>query len=148
VKLKFTLRRPGAPDADLLATVDAAATVGDLAGHLLLADPRGRGSARPGDRPTLHLLGARDRTLDPALKLAESGVHSGMTAAVTLTRDTYDARRGDTVAVVRVTAGPDTGREFVATQKDRSNPVRTSCQRCAKLTRPPSTSADDTSGGA
>lgn len=113
MKLKFTLRRPGAPDADLLATVDAAATVGDLAGHLLLADPRGRGSARPGDRPTLHLLGARDRTLDPALKLAESGVHSGMTAAVTLTRDTYDARRGDTVAVVRVTAGPDTGREFV-----------------------------------
>ncbi|MGI5242978.1 FtsK/SpoIIIE domain-containing protein [Dactylosporangium sp. CA-139066] len=130
MKLKFTLRRPGAPDADLLATVDAGATVGDLAAHLLLADPRGRGAARPGEAPTLRLFGDRDRTLDPALKLAESGVHSGMTAAVTLARDAYDARRGDVVAVVLVTAGPDTGREFVLQSRtvvigrDRSCEVR------------------------
>jgi S-DNA-T family DNA segregation ATPase FtsK/SpoIIIE len=115
LKLKFTLRRQGAPDVDLLATVDAGATVGDLAGHLLRADPRRHGTAPPTarDMPTLRLAGPRDRTLDPALKLAESGLHSGMTAAVTLTPDTYDTRRGDTVAVVTVTAGPDTGREFV-----------------------------------
>jgi S-DNA-T family DNA segregation ATPase FtsK/SpoIIIE len=112
VKLKFTLRRPGVADTDLVATVDAGATVGALATHLVLADPRGPGRLGPRDVPTLRLHGSGDRTLDPALRLADGGLRSGMTAAVTLTAEAYDMRQGNTVAVVLVTGGPDTGKEF------------------------------------
>ncbi|GAA3285361.1 FtsK/SpoIIIE domain-containing protein [Dactylosporangium vinaceum] len=120
MKLKFTLQRPGAPEADLVATVDATATVGDLARHLLLADPAARGARIAGpDRPTLHLIAGpgpgQGASLDPGMTLAESGLRSGARVAVTRSPETYPAHRGEVRAVVVVTAGPDAGREFALT---------------------------------
>ena len=39
MKLMFTLRGSDNQDTDLVATVDGRTTVGDLAEHLVLADP-------------------------------------------------------------------------------------------------------------
>jgi DNA segregation ATPase FtsK/SpoIIIE, S-DNA-T family len=130
MKLKFTLRGQGVPDVDLLVTVDATATAGDLAAHLAATDPRAQARPGPRDLPTLRLFGGTNRTLDPAIPLADSGLRSGMTAAVTLTPEAYDGGPGGAVAVVLVTAGPDTGREFVLRSRttvigrDRSCDIR------------------------
>ena len=39
MKLKFTYKRPHGEPVDLIATVDSATTVGDLAEHLRVSDP-------------------------------------------------------------------------------------------------------------
>jgi S-DNA-T family DNA segregation ATPase FtsK/SpoIIIE len=115
VKLKLTLRRYGVADVDLVATMDAGTTVGDLAGYLSAADPSGGRPAPSTDAgmPTLTLAGPTDTALDPALKVADSGLRSGMTVGLTRTAASYLGAQGESVAVVTVTAGPDTGREFV-----------------------------------
>lgn len=47
MKLKFTLRSAGEVDTDLVATVDATTTVGQLAEYLVAADPRAAGRRCP-----------------------------------------------------------------------------------------------------
>ncbi|WP_306748785.1 FtsK/SpoIIIE domain-containing protein [Saccharothrix yanglingensis] len=107
MKIKFTLRRSGLPDVDLVAAVDSATTVADLAGHLVRTEPTGRSD--PGTR-TLDLLGGG--VLDPALRVADSGLRSGAIVATSRGGETYVDPRPGGAAVVEVVAGPDRGRTF------------------------------------
>ena len=53
MKLKLTLRRPGGSSVDVLAQLDATATVGDLATHLAGSDPEGTHGLHLGDGSVL-----------------------------------------------------------------------------------------------
>ena len=112
MKLKFTLRSAGEVDTDLVATVDATTTVGQLAEYLVVADPARAGAPAP-DGPgqfTLSLVDEDFRALDHRATIAEGGLRSGVHVAVTRARDGYsDGARA--VATAVVTAGPDAGRE-------------------------------------
>ncbi len=105
MKIKLTLQRSGATSVDLMATVDTGATVGDLAERIWRADPalRGAGLGQGGGRPTIIVRGATDTALDPGAKLAESGLRSGSTVALTWAPEGYTAAHGEPVAVVTVT---------------------------------------------
>ncbi|GGH42234.1 FtsK/SpoIIIE domain-containing protein [Microbacterium album] len=114
MRIKLTLRRAERP-VDLVVTADATATVGDVARALHDADPLS--SAPTGEALTLTVSDAgagpaAARVLDPATTLAESGLLSG--ASVALSRSVSHIARGSrpAVAQLRVTSGPDAGREF------------------------------------
>ena len=112
MKLKFTLRSAGEVDTDLVATVDATTTVGQLAEYLVVADPARAGAPAPDghDQFTLSLVDEDFRALDHRATIAEGGLRSGVHVAVTRARDGYaDGARA--VATAVVTAGPDAGRE-------------------------------------
>ena len=112
MKLKFTLQRSDGPSVDLIATVDATTTVGDLARHLAATDPEQH--ATPGQGPvTLGVLGRRHLTLDPRLPVGDSGLRSGATLTISRGGMAFtQAQAAPAAAVVRVVAGPDAGREF------------------------------------
>jgi len=109
MKIKFTLQRPAGP-VDLAATVDSAATVGDLAAHLLAADPARRPGPPSTATPTLTLAGGP--TLDPRQPLGESPLRSGAEVSVSAAGGSYVDAHSETAAVVRVVDGPDAGKEF------------------------------------
>lgn len=108
MKLKFTLRRHnGAPPVDLMATVDTGATVGDLAERLWRADPLVRGSSPAGygpgtGRATIVIDAGTSMAIDPSVRVADSGLHSGMSIGLTWTPEGYAAAHGETLAVVTV----------------------------------------------
>ncbi|MBX6751013.1 MAG: FHA domain-containing protein, partial [Micromonosporaceae bacterium] len=108
MKLKFTLRRhDGAPPVDLMATVDTGATVGDLAERLWRADPLRQGAPLASHGPrtgrvTLVVDQGTGVALDPSVRVADSGLRSGMTVALTWAPEAYTAELRDTVAVVTV----------------------------------------------
>ena len=111
MKLKFTYQRAGGA-VDLVATVDAATTVGDLAGYLLAADPGRRGEPGPARPATLGLADGQLRTLDPRQPIVDSALHSGATVTVHQNSgDHADASR-PAAAVIRVLSGVDAGKEF------------------------------------
>ncbi|HEX6359208.1 FtsK/SpoIIIE domain-containing protein [Actinophytocola sp.] len=110
MKIKFTFQRPGGAVVDLQATVDAATTVGDLAAQLVRADPHGQGAAADGT--TLSVVSTDRRALDPALRVADSGLHSGATVALARGGRAFADPQAPPAATVRITAGPDRGREF------------------------------------
>lgn len=117
MKLKINLQRQNQPGVDLLATVDAAAKVGDLAGFLLRADPRDRVPEAPASpaiaRPTLRVLAPGNAVLDPESTVGDSGLRSGMTVAVTSALDAAPVgARSETVAILQAVTGPDRGKEF------------------------------------
>lgn len=114
MKLKFTLQRSGGPSVDLVATVDATATVGDLAEYLATADPAPTGPRVPGGGPvTLGVLGRQHVTLDPRLAVGDSELRSGATVTISYSGQAYaDPQTAPAAAVVRVVTGPDAGREF------------------------------------
>jgi S-DNA-T family DNA segregation ATPase FtsK/SpoIIIE len=115
MKIKFSLRRYGAPSVDLMATVDATATVGDLAAHLVRVDPSRANmtSDVPPGSATLCLVGANEVALDPGRAVADSGLISGVTVAVTRMPEIYAAApTGTPTATITVTAGPDAGTVF------------------------------------
>lgn len=117
MKLKVNLQRRDQPAIDLLATVDAAAKVGDLAEYLVRADPRDRlpGAPAPSTiaRPTLRVLGPRTALLDPESSVGDSGLRSGMTVAVVSALDAAPtAAASQTVAILEAVTGPDRGKEF------------------------------------
>jgi len=137
MKIKMTLRRSGGPAVDLVATVDATATVGDLATHLAAADPlarrQGHTPAATGHGPlTLALVGHDQRGLGPHVPVADSGLRSGAVVAVGRDGTAYQDPAAGTAAAVRVTAGPDAGREFALTHgsnvigRDRGCEIRLS----------------------
>jgi S-DNA-T family DNA segregation ATPase FtsK/SpoIIIE len=111
MRIKFSLRRAGIDPVDLTATVDGTATVGDLAAKLAVADPTGRAmTAASGARLTIRVEGRQ--MLDPDLKVGDSGLRSGASAElVSVGRVGVPATSGPEV-LVRVTSGPDNGREF------------------------------------
>jgi S-DNA-T family DNA segregation ATPase FtsK/SpoIIIE len=113
MKLKFTLTGAGRPPVDLVATIDAATTVGELADYLIQADP-----AAPAFRTealgtlTLGLVGADVRALDSRTTVGESGLRSGATVTLTRAGEAYQDPQANAAAVVTVVDGPDRGREF------------------------------------
>ena len=116
MRLKLSLLRPGAGPDDLVVTLDATATVGDLARTLAVDDPRGAPPA-PDQPCTLrsHPDGAAPVLLSPGTLVLESGLRSGSSVSVAAAaRQFADATefRGPAVAVVRVVGGPETGRTF------------------------------------
>jgi DNA segregation ATPase FtsK/SpoIIIE, S-DNA-T family len=115
MKIKLTLRRPGAEAVDVIATLDRGATIGGLAAHLWRADPAASAVQQPAGHgaPTLCLAGAARVPLDPETKVVDSGLRSGMTVELTPAPAAFAAPPGEPVAVVTVTAGPDRGAEFV-----------------------------------
>jgi S-DNA-T family DNA segregation ATPase FtsK/SpoIIIE len=123
VKLRFALESSGRDRRDLLATIDAATTVGELASHLARADPDrsrvegvdgvspGQGEGGAGDQRTLSVVGQIGRVVDPRLTIAESGLRSGVTVAVTRCNESV-VDVGPPVAVAVIVGGPDSGTEF------------------------------------
>ena len=88
MKLKFTLVRPGGQTVDLVATVDATVSVGDLAAAVDRCDPvrQAQGARAPriaGDGPVLtirvHAGGPQgpSSVLAAGIPLATSGLRSG-----------------------------------------------------------------------
>jgi S-DNA-T family DNA segregation ATPase FtsK/SpoIIIE len=134
VRLKFTLEsaglrssalQPSGGDSrDLVATIDSSTTVGALATYLARADPErsawaglGEGNADADSDSetegefTLALVDQFHRALDARSTVPESGLHSGVTVAVTRHSESV-VDVGPPVAVAAVVAGPDSGKEF------------------------------------
>jgi len=111
MKLKLTLQRPAGP-VDLLATVDSATTVGDLARHLAAADPARRASPVGSGDVTLSVVDAATLALDPSLPVGDSGLRSGGAITISQAGSAYADLHRAAAAVVRVLDGPDAGREF------------------------------------
>lgn len=111
MKLKFTYVRSGGEAIDLIATMDSKARVGDLAEHLVGADPHR--SSRGVERPTLCVIDRNNQMLDPAVPLTDSPLRSGVRVSVLPSSRGYAERGGSgPVAILRVVEGPDASREF------------------------------------
>lgn len=112
MKIKFTLERSEGA-VDLVATVDSATSVADVAEYLLAADPvRQDRRPVPGD-PTLTVRTANGQiTLDPRLPVADSLLRSGSVVTIGRGGTAYVDPQRDAVAMVRIIEGPDTGKEF------------------------------------
>lgn len=110
MKLKFTLTRDGGDATDLLATVDAATTVGDLAAHLLRVDPvPARVPHHSSGTPTLRI---GDVPLDPARTIGDSGLRSGARVRVVRSADTYPVAPPPARATLTMASGPSAGAEI------------------------------------
>jgi S-DNA-T family DNA segregation ATPase FtsK/SpoIIIE len=117
MKIAFTLLRSGGSGTDLVATVDATTTVGDLAAYLVAADPARQPAGQTGE-VTLGVAAApggraQHVTLDPRLPVGDSGLRSGAVVTISHAGEAYaDQHGGPAAAVLRVLAGPDAGKEY------------------------------------
>ena len=112
MKIKVQLESGGAPVRDLLVTADAAATVGDVARHLRLADPS-RSAADDADQEwTLSLSKESRRLLDPRTPLGDSPIRSGALVSVLPAAQQFSATERSAVAMATIVSGPGAGREF------------------------------------
>lgn len=109
MKVKFTYHRAAGSTVDLVATLDSATTIGDLAEHLRHADPERRD--RVAGPATLALADHDHLLLDPELLVADSALASGAHVVLAQASARYQAATG-AAARLRVTRGPDAGREF------------------------------------
>jgi len=112
VRLKLSLVSGSASD-DIVVTVDATASVGQLAERLRVSHPRVRASTTAG--PSLGLKvnpgTTIERTVASSTVMGESGIRSGDT--ITLTNAAGEVGGASaTAATVRVTTGPDAGKSF------------------------------------
>lgn len=115
MKLKFTLRRQGGTATDLVAQLDATATVGDLATHLAASDPLAAGKSLSPDRLlSLSLPDKNGVVLDPRQLIVESPLPSGVVIGLAQSSQAYQptAVGQNASARLRVIAGPDAGTEF------------------------------------
>ncbi len=108
MKLKFSLLR-GDRTHDLVATVDATVTVGELADRIVQSDPSGAGGAAGAS--TLAVAGPHGVTLPSSSILADTGVHSGASLII-VPRDRDGTRVSAPAAVAHVLSGVDAGKEF------------------------------------
>jgi S-DNA-T family DNA segregation ATPase FtsK/SpoIIIE len=117
VKLKLALTRPTGAEADIIVTVDAGATVGDVAAEIATADPQ-RASGAPTEGSTALTLRAAfagssgTRTLDPRTPIAEAAIASGAGVSVVAVPSGQESHSGPVLALLRVDEGPDAGRDF------------------------------------
>lgn len=111
MKLKFTLHRAEG-DVDLAATVDSATTVGELAGFLNAADPRGPAQTGDDVEVTLSLVGSQALTIDPRQPVVDSGLRSGSTVSISRAGTRFSDPGRPAAALVRIVEGPDVGKEF------------------------------------
>jgi DNA segregation ATPase FtsK/SpoIIIE, S-DNA-T family len=114
MKFKVTLRRSGG-DLDLSVTADATASVSDVAAYLAAADPSGGGGAAASGI-TLRTRPAggsvAPRVLDGDTGILESGIQSGSVIELVEAYPASAREQGHVVAVLRIVAGPDAGKEF------------------------------------
>lgn len=116
MRLKLSVYRGEAPPADVQVTVDATATVGDVA-RFFAAAGRADSEEDPGERVTLRMAAPSDteyRLLNPLLPVHESALRSGCAIEVVAVNlnQVHANLYGRPVAYVRVTGGPDEGAEF------------------------------------
>ncbi len=117
MRLKLTLARPLGSSSDVVVTVDAASSIGDVATTIARLDPRG--SELADDRPlTLRatLPGqAEPVLLPPDAPVGEAWIGSGAVVSLADAGVYYAppaAGRPPTVGTLRVLSGPDAGQEF------------------------------------
>ena len=118
MKVKLTLRRPGAPLTDIVVTADSTATVADVAHHIAATDPMRSIRIAPGETLTLSVApptSERLVALNPDLAIGDAPVGSGFLAEVVnlgagrIVTGTAGARPA---AHLRVLSGPAAGQEF------------------------------------
>ena len=116
MKLKLTLKRPSGPEADIVVTTDAAATIADLAAAITAVDPYRPGTdAPPAAGATLRVMDAAgngQRLLEPDLAVADAPIASGSTVSVTSASAAPAPAQSEAAAILRVIDGPDKGKEF------------------------------------
>jgi S-DNA-T family DNA segregation ATPase FtsK/SpoIIIE len=112
LKLKVTLRRPNAPEADIVVIADGAATLGELAAAIAAGDPFANAAHPPAS--TLRLGSATAPTLDSSLTLADSPLASGAYIHLASASTVISTHQPLAVsgAFLLVIAGPDAGQEF------------------------------------
>ena len=126
MKVKFTLQRAEGP-VDLIATVDSATTIGELADYLSSADPAAsvaavqaspkrsgasRGRSLPSGPLTLGLVEGQQLALDPRQPVVESKLRSGSIVSISVGGEVYSDPQRAVAAVVSIIEGPDAGKEF------------------------------------
>lgn len=120
MRLKLSLRRDSGAVSDVVVTVDATVSVGDVAAALWRADPmRVNTAAAAPPLLTLDVLATdglgRSRHVHPDLAIVEAGIRSGGGVEIVRASTAFvepGQARGPAVAVLRVLSGPDAGREF------------------------------------
>ena len=112
MKIKVQLEGAGSPSRDLLVTADAAATVGDVARHLKLADPARTGAPDDMQDWTLSLSRESRRLLDPRTPLGDSPVRSGALISVLPAGRQFASVERSAVAMATIVEGPGAGKEF------------------------------------
>lgn len=114
MKLRLTLRKPDR-DVNLNISVDATATVGDVAAALGAAAPDKPGLALDPAKTTLRLYdqaGQIARDLEPQTMLVESGLRSGSVVMVAPVSGSGPNRRLRLAGHVLILDGPDRGARF------------------------------------
>jgi len=113
MRLKLTLKRAGGPEADIVVTTDAAATVADIASTISKLDPyRVVASAPQG--ASLRILDAAGnpvQLLEPQVSIGDAPLANGSTISI-IAGSASRASASGAVAVLRVLSGPDKGKEF------------------------------------
>jgi S-DNA-T family DNA segregation ATPase FtsK/SpoIIIE len=129
VRLKFSFAPASRPVVDLVATVDATVTVGDLASALERCDPDrefrreqgvGGPNRRAGTRLSLRVHRGSSTTgqssvLPADLPLSVSGLRSGSLISLAAVSERFTGslgERGTAAATLSVLSGPDAGQEF------------------------------------
>ncbi len=113
MRLKLALHRQGDVVDDVVVTVDATVSVGHLAREIQRADPRPSRTSPRGDLTLAVLSAGQWRTLPLDLSVAEAGLRSGASVAVTAgSRRFVDSGAAVVAATLRVLTGPDTGSEY------------------------------------
>lgn len=118
MKVKLTLRRPGAPLTDIVVTTDSTATVADVARRIALTDPLRSIPAAPGDTLTLSVApptSERMTVLSPDLVVGDAPVGSGFLAEVVNLGEGRVATGGAgarPAALLTIRSGPAAGQEF------------------------------------
>jgi S-DNA-T family DNA segregation ATPase FtsK/SpoIIIE len=112
MRLKLTLATGDRRD-DIVVTVDATATVSQLAERLRVSNPHALSPTQPGSNLTLrvHPTAAAERVVAPDATLGDAGIRSG--DLISLTNAAAGASGSQTTAAtLRVLAGPDAGKVF------------------------------------
>lgn len=114
MRLKLTVRSGVGAQRNFLVSADATARVGDVAATLAGADPVNPKDAIDPLSVTLRVGNAAtgDRLLDPETSVLDSGIRSGSFVSVEPATRRAVVEQGAAAAVLRVSAGPDAGREF------------------------------------
>ncbi|HWR86563.1 MAG TPA: FtsK/SpoIIIE domain-containing protein [Rhodoglobus sp.] len=111
MKLKLTLQRPSGPEADIVVTTDAAATVGDIATAIASVDPhRSTTPSGPGTIRIADASGAQT-VLEPTVAIGEAALGSGANVAI-VPPGSAAPQKTAIAAVLTVIEGPDRGKTF------------------------------------
>ncbi len=118
MRVKLTLRRPGAPLTDIVVMADSTATVADVARQIATTDPLRSTVTRTGDTLSLSVAAPTSEgleTLNPDLLIGDAPIGSGFLAEVINlgpNRAAAAPRGAAPAALLTVTSGPAAGQEF------------------------------------